>query len=60
MRPDEAIQIMIRWEDTLVIDVLRQMDTEAREAGKSSVTSYLISLMPRERASRIMYLMTQL
>ncbi len=60
MRPDESVQIMLRWEDPLIIDVLRQMDAEAAEAGKGSITSYLISLMPRERASRIMYLMTQL
>ncbi len=60
MRPDESVQIMLRWEDTLVIDVLRQMDAEAAEAGTGSITSYLISLMPRDRASRIMYLMTQL
>ncbi len=60
MRPDESVQIMLKWEDPLIIDVLRQMDVEAVEAGKGSITSYLISLMPRERASRIMYLMTQL
>ena len=60
MRPQESVQIMLRWEDTLIIDVLRQMDAEAAEVGKGSITSYLISLMPRERASRIMYLMTQL
>lgn len=60
MRPEEAKEIMIRWEDPLIIDVLRQMDTEAAEAGRGSITSYLISLMPPERASRIMHLMTQL
>lgn len=60
MEPQKAMEIMMRWEDPLVIDVLRQMDTEAAEAGKGSITSYLISLMPNERASRIMYLMTKL
>lgn len=60
MRPQEAIQIILNWEDPLVIDVFRQMDAEAEETGQASITSYLISLMPRERASRIMYLMTQL
>ncbi|MFH0976132.1 MAG: hypothetical protein V1874_10160 [Spirochaetota bacterium] len=60
MRPEEAIQIIVNWEDTLVIDVLRQIDADAANAGKTSISSYLISLMPRERASRIMYLMTQL
>ncbi|MDY6932812.1 MAG: hypothetical protein SVZ03_01155 [Spirochaetota bacterium] len=60
MRPDEAVQIMIKWEEPLLIDVLRQMDINAEEAGQISITSYLISLMPREKASQIMYLMTQI
>ena len=60
MRPEEAIEIILNWEDTLIIDVFRQMDVEAEEAGTQSITSYLITLMPRERASRITYLMTQL
>jgi len=60
IRPEEAKDIILNWEDTLIIDVLRQIDADAAEAGKMSITSYLISLMPRDRASRIMYLMTQL
>lgn len=60
IRPEEAKEIILNWEDTLIIDVLRQIDADAAEAGKMSITSYLISLMPRDRASRIMYLMTQL
>jgi len=60
MPPEESVQIMIKWEDPLIIDVLRQMDSAAEAAGKSSITAYLITLMPKEKASRIMYLMTQL
>jgi flagellar protein FlbB len=60
MRPEEAIQIILHWEDPLIIDVLRQIDADAADAGKMSISSYLISLMPRDRASRVMYLMTQL
>jgi len=60
MPPDEAVSIMVQWEDPLIIDVLRQIDQDAAEAGTSSISSYLISLMPREKAGRIMYLMTQL
>lgn len=60
MRPEEAVEIMIKWEEPLIIDVLRQIDANAEEVGRTSITSYLISLMPREKASRIMYLMTQL
>ena len=50
----------MNWEDPLIIDVLRQIDDDARREGRTSVTSYLISLMPKEKASHIMYLMTQL
>jgi flagellar protein FlbB len=60
MPPKESVAIMLKWEDTLLIDVLRQMDTNAANAGKQSITSYLISLMPKDRASRITYLMTQI
>jgi len=60
MPPEESVKIMVRWEDPLIIDVLRQMDAEAEAAGRSSITAYLITLMPKEKASRIMYLMTQI
>ena len=60
MPPDESVKIMVNWEDPLIIDVLRQMDSDAEAAGRTSITSYLITLMPKEKASRIMYLMTQL
>jgi flagellar protein FlbB len=58
--PKEAVAIMVNWEDSLLIDVLRQIDANAEEAGKMSITSFLIQQMPREKASRIMYLMTQM
>lgn len=60
MPPEKAVEIMIGWEDPLIIDVLRKMDSEAEKAGKASITSYLLTLMPKDKASRIMYLMTQL
>lgn len=60
MPPDESVKIMINWEEPLIIDVLREMDSEAALTGQASITSYLITLMPKEKASRIMYLMTQL
>ncbi len=60
MPPKDSVNIMIKWEDSLIIAVLREMDRAATEAGKSSITSYLLTLMPKEKASRIMYLMTQL
>lgn len=60
MPPEESVKIMINWEEPLIIDVLRQMDAAAASAGRASITSYLITLMPKEKASRIMYLMTQI
>lgn len=60
MPPEESVKIMQQWEDPLIIDVLREMDRSAAAAGQASITSYLITLMPKDKASRIMYLMTQL
>ena len=60
MPPKESVPIMTKWEDTLLIDVLRQMDKNASDQGKQSITPYLISLMPKDKAARIMYLMTQI
>jgi len=60
MPPEESVKIMINWDDPLIIDVLRQMDSDSAAAGRMSITSYLITLFPKEKASRIMYLMTQL
>jgi len=60
MPPEESVKIMTGWDDPIIIDVLRQMDVDANTAGSSSITSYLITLMPKERASRIMSLMTQM
>ncbi len=60
MPPEESIGIMVKWDDPLIIDVLRQMDANASEAGTASITSYLLSLMPKDKAGQITYLMTQI
>ena len=59
MPPESSVEIMVKWDDPLIIDVIRQMDRNAADAGTQSITSYLLSLMPKERASRIMDLMTR-
>lgn len=59
MPPESSVEIMVKWDDPLIIDVIRQMDKNAADAGTQSITSYLLSLMPKERASRIMDLMTR-
>jgi hypothetical protein len=60
MPPEESVKIMSNWDEPLIIDVLRQMDADSASAGKMSITAYLMTLFPKEKASRIMYLMTQL
>jgi len=60
MPPEEAVKIMSNWDDPLIIDVLRQMDADSEAQGRMSITAYLMTLFPKEKASRIMYLMTQL
>lgn len=61
MPPEESVQIMVNWDEPLIIDVLRQMDADSEAAGKMSITAYLLTKFPnKEQASRIMYLMTQL
>jgi hypothetical protein len=63
MPPKSSVDIMLNWEDPLIIDVLRQIDADAQDAGKASITPYLMKIMSdtkSDRASRIMYLMTQL
>ncbi|OHD71124.1 MAG: hypothetical protein A2W19_03975 [Spirochaetes bacterium RBG_16_49_21] len=63
MPPENSVTIMLNWEDPLIIDVLRQIDADAQEAGRVSITPYLIQIMSEkkaDRASRIMYLMTQI
>jgi len=63
MPPKSSVEIMLNWEDPLIIDVLRQIDADAQDAGKASITPFLMKIMSdtkADRASRIMYLMTQL
>jgi flagellar protein FlbB len=63
MPPESSVDIMLNWEDPLIIDVLRQIDADALDVGRTSITPYIIQLMSvkkSERASRIMYLMTQI
>ena len=60
MPPNDSVNIMVNLEDALLIDILRQMDVDAARRGSGSITPYLMTLMPKEKASRIMFLMTQI
>lgn len=53
MQPKNAVDIMLKMDDQLVIDVLRKVDERAQAANTSSMVSYWISLMPPERAAEI-------
>ncbi len=62
MPPDGAIKIMANWDDILVIDVLRRMDSLAADEGRQSITSYLLFLIQQqnpERAGNIMRKMAE-
>ncbi len=61
MPPADAVKIISNWDETLIIDVLRQMDADSETQGRMSITPYLLTIPPlKDKASRIMYLMTQL
>ena len=60
MPPRDSVGIMVGFDDAFLIDVLRQMDEDARRRGGATITPYLLTRMPKEKASRIMFLMTQL
>jgi len=61
MPPEDAVKIIASWDETLIIDVLRQMDADSAATGRMTITPYLLTISPlKEKASRIMYLMTQL
>lgn len=62
MPPEGAIKIMSKWDDLLVIDVLRRMDQLAAQEDRQSITSYLLFLMQQnnpERAGTIMRKMAE-
>ena len=51
MPPDKAREMMERWPDFDVIEVLRQIDKNAAETGEDSITPYLLTLFtPAKRA----------
>ena len=51
MPPESAVQIMEKWTDQDIIDVFMQMDKDAEEEGVPSITSFLLTLLPKERSS---------
>ncbi|MBQ0002654.1 MAG: flagellar protein FlbB [Treponema sp.] len=53
MAPNNAVDILQKMDDQLVIDVLRKVEERARANNTSSMVSYWLSLMKPERAAAI-------
>lgn len=53
MKPQNAVEILLKSDDQLVVDILRKCDEMAAAEGTTSLTSYWLSLMPADRAAQI-------
>ncbi|MCQ2610207.1 MAG: flagellar protein FlbB [Treponema sp.] len=53
MQPRNAVEILLKMDDQLALDVLRKVDERAKAAGTASMVSYWLSLMPADRAAVI-------
>lgn len=58
MRPEEAVKRLELLDDTLLIDILKEIERQATEEGKLSIVPYYLSLMKPERAATIQRKMT--
>ena len=58
MPPAQAVEIMLGYDDQLLIDTLRVTEELAQEAGEASLVSFWLSQMPPERAAEIQRKMT--
>ena len=59
MPPAAAVERIEKLEDLLAIDILRQIDVNAEEAGRISVVPYFLSLMDPEKAATLQRKMTK-
>ncbi|MBI3395073.1 MAG: hypothetical protein HY042_04495 [Spirochaetia bacterium] len=57
MPPDDAVAIAAGWSNPDLVDVFLQMEKDSEAAGSSSIVPYLLTKMPRDRASVITSLM---
>lgn len=53
MPPESARDMLLNWPDYDIIDVFEQMDKDAEEEGRPTITTYLMTLFPSERRSVI-------
>jgi len=59
MPPQAAVERLSKLDDLLAIDILRQIDTSAAEAGRVSIVPYFLSLMEPEKAAALQRKMTK-
>jgi flagellar protein FlbB len=59
MPPKAAVDRLSQLEDLLAIDILRQIDRNAEEQGRTSVVPYFLSLMDPTRAAVLQRKMTK-
>lgn len=53
MPPESARDMLLNWPDYDIIEVFEQMDKDAEEEGRPTITTYLLTLFPPERRSVI-------
>lgn len=53
MPPESARDMLLNWPDYDIIEVFEQMDRDAEEEGRQTITTYLLTLFPAERRSVI-------
>lgn len=53
MPPESARDMLLNWPDYDIIEVFEQMDKDAEEEGRQTITTYLLTLFPSERRSVI-------
>jgi flagellar protein FlbB len=58
MRPEDAVEILLGYDDQLLIDTLRITEELAQNAGEVSLVSVWLSRFPAERAAELQRKMT--
>ena len=53
MPPMDAVNIMINWDDLLIIRIIRQIDKNADIEGSQSISPYLLSLMQKKNPQKV-------
>jgi len=53
MPPDDAVAILVGWTDADIVDVFLRMEQNAEAAGTPSIVPFLLTKLPRDRASII-------